>query len=91
MSAAYDLIIIGGGMAGLTAAGRASQAGLRVGTLADATGRAVAEPGGELLEFLERTDEAEADLAKWDRAPLERAKGGTQPPTAARSVHEALI
>ena len=33
MSAAYDLIAIGGGIAGLTAASRASSAGLRVAVL----------------------------------------------------------
>jgi fumarate reductase flavoprotein subunit len=33
MTAAYDLVVIGGGIAGLTAAGRASQAGLRVAVL----------------------------------------------------------
>jgi fumarate reductase flavoprotein subunit len=33
LSAAYDLVVIGGGIAGLTAAGRAAQAGLRVAVL----------------------------------------------------------
>ncbi len=33
MSAAYDLVVIGGGIAGLTAAGRAAQQGLRVALL----------------------------------------------------------
>src|SRR5882672_7048568 len=33
MNAAYDLVVIGGGIAGLTAAGRAAQAGLRVAVL----------------------------------------------------------
>lgn len=33
MSAAYDVVVIGGGIAGLTAAGRAAQAGLRVAVL----------------------------------------------------------
>ena len=33
MSAAYDLVVIGGGIAGLTAAGRAAQAGLRAAVL----------------------------------------------------------
>ena len=33
MSAAYDLVVIGGGIAGLTAAGRAARAGLRVAVL----------------------------------------------------------
>ena len=30
MSAAYDVVVMGGGLAGLTAAGRAAHAGLRV-------------------------------------------------------------
>ena len=33
MSAGYDLVVVGGGIAGLTAAGRASQEGLRVAVL----------------------------------------------------------
>ena len=40
MSAAYDLVVIGGGIAGLTAAGRAAQAGLRVAVLERGTDEA---------------------------------------------------
>ena len=42
MSAAYDLVVIGGGIAGLTAAGRAAQAGLRVAVLERGTDDAYA-------------------------------------------------
>jgi len=40
LSAAYDLVVIGGGIAGLTAAGRAAQAGLRVAVLERGTDEA---------------------------------------------------
>jgi hypothetical protein len=32
-------------------------------------------PGAEILEFAQKTYEAGADLAGWDRAALERAPG----------------
>jgi hypothetical protein len=37
--------------------------------------RGAVSPGSELLEFLQSTYEAGANLAKWDRAALERSSG----------------
>jgi hypothetical protein len=42
--------------------------------------RAAADPDGLLLRFLERTYEAAADLAHWDRATLERHPSTIAPP-----------
>ena len=41
--------------------------------------RAAASPGRELMEFLQSTYEAGANLAKWDRAALERAPVDSRP------------
>jgi hypothetical protein len=49
--------------------------------------RTGADPRSVVLEFLQSTYEAAADLAKWDRASLERPKDWTPPPSAARSVN----
>ena len=53
--------------------------------------RSSPDPDLALLEFLQSTYEAAADLAKWNRASLERPKGWKPPPSAARSAHEALV
>jgi hypothetical protein len=45
--------------------------------------RASADPDGVVLEFLQSTYEAAANLARWDRAALERPPGWTPPPSAA--------
>ncbi len=47
--------------------------------------RSSADPDGAVLAFLETTYEAAANLAKWDRAALERPKGWRPPPSAAQS------
>lgn len=44
-------------------------------------------PEQALLEFLQSTYDAAADLLKWDRASLERPKDWTPPPSAARGVN----
>ena len=46
--------------------------------------RTAADPEGAVLDFLQSTYEAGADLAKWDRAALERSAGWTPPASAAR-------
>jgi hypothetical protein len=45
-------------------------------------------PEQALLEFLQSTYDAAADLAKWDRGSLERPADWTPPPSAARGVKE---
>ena len=45
--------------------------------------RSSADPDRAILEFLQSTYEAAANLAKWDRAALERPAGWTPPPSAA--------
>jgi len=40
------------------------------------------DPEGALLEFFQSTYEAAADLAKWDRAALERPAGWKPPPSS---------
>jgi hypothetical protein len=47
------------------------------------------DPGGMLLDFLQSTYEAAAELAGWDRGPLERPSGWTPPPSAARSLNSS--
>lgn len=49
--------------------------------------RSSPDPDRALLEFLQSTYDAAADLAKWDRASLERPAGWKAPPSAARAVH----
>jgi hypothetical protein len=49
--------------------------------------RSAADPDGALLEFLQSTYEAAAELAGWDRASLERPNGWTPPPSAAQSLN----
>ena len=49
--------------------------------------RTSADPEGDVLEFLQSTYEAGADLAKWDRKSLERPAGWTPPPSAARRMN----
>ncbi|HCU11631.1 MAG TPA: hypothetical protein DGB72_05860 [Gemmatimonadetes bacterium] len=44
--------------------------------------RTYADPEGALLEFLQSTYEAAANLAKWDRASLERPSGWRPPPSS---------
>jgi hypothetical protein len=44
--------------------------------------RSSPDPEGALLEFLESTYEAAANLAKWDRKALERPPGWTPPPSS---------
>ena len=46
------------------------------------------QPEQSVLEFLQSTYDAAADLLKWDRASLERPSGWTPPPSAARAVKE---
>ena len=46
--------------------------------------RSASDPDRAVLEFLQSTYEAGADLAKWDRAALERPAGWTPPRSAAR-------
>jgi hypothetical protein len=46
--------------------------------------RAAADPSGALLEFLQSTYEAAADLANWDRAALECAFGKLRVPRKVR-------
>ena len=46
--------------------------------------RSSPDPEGALLDFFQSTYEAAADLAKWDRASLERPSGWKRPPSAAR-------
>lgn len=46
--------------------------------------RLAADPDEAVLDFLQTTYDAGADLAKWDRALLERPNGWTPPPSAAR-------
>jgi hypothetical protein len=45
--------------------------------------RSAPDPDHALLEFLQSTYEAAAQLAKWDRAALERPSGWRAPPSAA--------
>jgi hypothetical protein len=45
--------------------------------------RSAPDPDHTLLEFLQSTYDAAADLAKWDRASLERPSGWRVPPSAA--------
>ena len=52
--------------------------------------RSAPDPDHALLEFLQSTYEAAADLAKWDRGALERPKGWRPPPSAARSIAAKL-
>ena len=49
--------------------------------------RTSSDPEHDLLEFLQSTYEAAAELAKWDRAALERPDGWTPPRSAARHVN----
>ena len=49
--------------------------------------RSAPDPDHALLEFLQSTYEAAADLGKWDRAALERPSGWQPPPSAAQSVN----
>jgi hypothetical protein len=44
--------------------------------------RSSPDPEGALLEFLESTYEAAANLAKWDRNALERPPGWKPPPSS---------
>jgi hypothetical protein len=44
--------------------------------------RSSPDPEGALLEFLESTYEAAANLAKWDRKALERPPGWKPPPSS---------
>jgi hypothetical protein len=46
--------------------------------------RSASDPDHVALEFLQTTYEAAANLAKWDRASLERPHGWTPPPSAPR-------
>ena len=46
--------------------------------------RSSADPDAAVLEFLQSTYEAGANLANWDRAALERPKGYRPPPSAAQ-------
>jgi len=46
--------------------------------------RSSSDPDHALLEFLQSTYEAGANLAKWDRAALERPTGWKPPPSAAQ-------
>ena len=48
--------------------------------------RSSPDPERALLEFFQSTYEAAADLAKWDRASLERPSGWKPPPSAARGA-----
>lgn len=47
--------------------------------------RSSADPDTAVLEFLQSTYEAGANLANWDRASLERPPGWSPPPSAAHS------
>ena len=49
--------------------------------------RSASHPDGALLEFLQSTYDAAANLAKWDRKSLERAANWTPPPSAARPMN----
>jgi hypothetical protein len=49
--------------------------------------RSAANPDNVLLEFLQSTYEAAAELAKWDRKSLERPRGWVPPPSAAQGVN----
>jgi hypothetical protein len=49
--------------------------------------RSAADPDSALLDFLQSTYDAAADLAKWDRPSLERPNGWTPPPSAAHSLN----
>jgi hypothetical protein len=50
--------------------------------------RSAPDPERALLNFLQSSYEVAAELAKWDRAPLERPKGWTPPRSAARPVKQ---
>jgi uncharacterized protein DUF5996 len=52
--------------------------------------RTSATPEQDLLDFLQSTYDAAADLAKWDRAALERPKGWAPPRSAARPVKDNI-
>ncbi len=45
------------------------------------TVRAASSPDAALLEFLQSTYEAAAELGRWDRAALERGRGNAAPPS----------
>ena len=49
--------------------------------------RSADDPDRDLLEFLQSTYEAAANLAKWDRASLERPPDWTPPPSAAHAMN----
>lgn len=49
--------------------------------------RTASDPDRVVLEFLQSTYETAANLAKWDRASLERAPDWTPPPSAARAMN----
>jgi hypothetical protein len=49
--------------------------------------RSADDPERDLLEFLQSTYEAAANLAQWDRASLERPSGWTPPPSAAHALN----
>jgi uncharacterized protein DUF5996 len=53
--------------------------------------RAAADPERAVMEFLQSTYETAADLAKWDRAALERPRGWTPPPSAAADRSSASV
>jgi fumarate reductase flavoprotein subunit len=88
MTAAYDLVVIGGGIAGLTAAGRASQAGLRVAVLERGTAEQYAcnsrFSGGILhIAFHNIREPVDALLEA-----IERATRGKAEPQLARAFAE---
>ncbi len=49
--------------------------------------RTAEEPDRAVLEFLQSTYESAANLAKWDRAALERPPGWRPPPSAAHAMN----
>ena len=53
--------------------------------------RTAADPDRAVLEFLQSTYETAANLAKWDRASLERAPDWTPPPSAARAMNMTSV
>jgi hypothetical protein len=53
--------------------------------------RSAHDPDRAVLEFLQSTYETAADLAKWDRALLERAPDWTPPPSAARAMNMNIV
>lgn len=63
------------------------QRDMRIWILPYETVRNSADPEQALLEFLQSTYEAAANLGKWDRASLERPAGWTPPPSAAHPVN----